>query len=107
MLKKYFSAIVLLSSNLLTMVLAIAFGWNIYILLWGYWTQSVIIGFFTFLKILFAKNAFEIEEVKVAGYSIGSTRKQFYTLGLKVFDAFFFAVHYGLFHVIYAMFLGF
>lgn len=79
--RKYFtdsSSISLLVSNIIVITLAIVQKWDVSTVLWVYWTQSIIIGFFQFLRILSLKN----------------------------FTAFFFAFHYGFFHFIYAIFLA-
>lgn len=79
-MKKYFldsSSISLISSNLIVIILAVTQNWDISTLLWIYWIQSIIIGFFQFFRIF----------------------------SLKIFTAFFFAFHYGFFHFIYAIFL--
>lgn len=80
-MKKYFldsSSISLISSNLIVIILAVTQNWDISTLLWIYWIQSIIIGFFQFFRIL----------------------------SLKTFAAFFFTFHYGFFHFIYAIFLS-
>lgn len=85
-MQKDSSALVLILSNLITIILAVIFSWSIMIILWSYWLQSVIIGFFNFFKILSLKN-YSAERVK---------------LGAAVF----FAFHYGFFHLAYALFLA-
>jgi len=92
------SAIVLLLSNLLTIVLAVVFNWSLIIILWSYWLQSVIIGFFSFIKILSLQN-FSTEGFKSNGRSVLPTT------ATKISTAFFFAFHYGFFHLVYALFL--
>lgn len=71
------SLIILLISNSLIIILAVYQKWDTSTVLWVYWMQSIIIGFFQFFRILF----------------------------LNKFHAFFFAFHYGFFHFIYAIFL--
>lgn len=92
------SAKVLILSNLLTIVLAVAFSWSIIIILWSYWLQSVIIGFFNFIKILTLKD-FSTEGFKSNGRSVSPTT------ATKISTALFFAFHYGFFHLVYALFL--
>lgn len=91
----------LLLSNLATLVSALVFNWNVLTLMWIYWTQSVIIGIFTVLKILTAR-------VQPHG-GIGAQHKtlfKFGTLAAKIFFTGFFIIHYGLFHFAYLIFLG-
>lgn len=78
MIRLDLSAITLILSNLLVISLALIQNWDISTLLWVYWIQSIIIGFFQFFRIL----------------------------SLKTFTAFFFVFHYGFFHFIYAIFLS-
>lgn len=85
----------LVLSNLLAIPLALIFNWNIMIILWAYWSQSVTIGFFNFLRIRSLKQPL-IKKPKIG-------EKQF--MFNNVFMALFFAVHYGAFHFVYAVFL--
>ncbi|HOX26989.1 MAG TPA: DUF6498-containing protein [Candidatus Krumholzibacteria bacterium] len=88
------SSLSLLGSNLVTLVLALVQGWDLATMLWVYWGQSVIIGFFAFLKIL---------TLPLRGAAAGpaTTRSTSGTVAMAVF----FAVHYGLFHFVYSLFL--
>lgn len=100
-LKKIFSdssVISLLFSNILIIILATVQRWEISEILWVYWMQSVIIGFFNFLRILSLKN------FSTKNFSINN-RPAPPTSQTKIFTAFFFAFHYGFFHFIYAIFL--
>lgn len=72
------SIVSLLLSNIIVIILAIAQRWEVSTVLWVYWMQSIIIGFFQFLRVV----------------------------SLEKFHAFFFAFHYGFFHFIYAIFLA-
>src|SRR3989344_8366463 len=60
--------------------------------------QSVIIGFFQFLRILSLKK-FSTENFTINNRPVPST------LRTKTFTAFFFVFHYGFFHFIYAIFI--
>ncbi len=93
------TVISLILSNLLAIGFALAFNLNIMAILWVYWSQSVIIGFFNFFRILSLKK-FSTEGIKVNYKPIEATNKT------KVMMAFFFAFHYGFFHLVYAFFLG-
>lgn len=100
-LKKYFadsSTLSLLFSNILIIILALAQKWEISTILWVYWMQSIIIGFFQFLKILSLKK-FSTENFKINSHPALPTAQT------KAFTAFFFVFHYGFFHFIYAIFL--
>ena len=92
---------VLLLSNLITIVLAVVFSWSLMIILWSYWLQSIIIGFFNFLKIL------TLKESSSQGMTVnGKPASPSAFNGIKIFIAFFFAFHYGGFHICYAFFLA-
>ena len=92
------SSISLLASNIIVIILAIVQKWNVSDVLWVYWMQSVIIGFFQFLRILSLKK-FSTENFKI------NNQPALPTIQTKIFTAFFFALHYGFFHFIYAIFL--
>ncbi len=95
------SAKVLILSNVITIILAVVFSWSLMIILWGYWCQSVIIGFFNFLRILSLKD-FSTKGMKISGVQ----GQPSVTTGIKFVIAIFFAIHYGIFHLVYAAFLG-
>ncbi len=93
------SAKVLVLSNLITIFLAVAFNWSVMIILWTYWLQSVIIGFFNFLRILTLKD-FSTESYLSNGKPLLSIQ------AAKFGSAVFFVFHYGFFHLVYAVFLS-
>lgn len=95
---KDYSAWSLIVSNLITIIWAVIQHWSILEIMWIYWSQSVIIGFFNFIRILMLKD-FSTDGCKLNGKSVEPTRTT------KINIAFFFAVHYGLFHIGYAVFL--
>ncbi len=82
---------ILLASNLATIGLAVLLQWGLLTIMGIYWLQSIIIGFFVFIRILMIglRNA---EHDPVGVFFAG-------------FLAFFFALHYGGFHVGYLFFL--
>lgn len=67
-------------------------------IVWIYWLQSVLIGFFTFIQLLRIKNPDEksltMNNQPISKNSMGCA-------------AFFFLAHYGFFHFVYAIFLLF
>jgi len=79
----------LLATNIGTIGLALGLGWSIMTILWGYWVQSVIIGFYTAIKLI------------VLGQRIENKANSLEGLGLALF----FVLHYGLFHFAYLVFL--
>ena len=78
----------LLLANAVTIALALLQDWPLGTVLAVYWFQSVTIGLFTFVRLLGVP----------AG---GDGRERFKGIAL----AGFFAVHYGLFHLVYLVFL--
>jgi hypothetical protein len=92
------TVISLLLANLLVMDMVVVNGWLIYEILIIYWFQSVIIGFFQFLKILSLKR-FSVDGFKINNHPAKETENT------KNFTAIFFAFHYGLFHFVYFIFL--
>jgi hypothetical protein len=88
----------LLGSNFLTLILALVEKWPLGELLWTFWFQSVAIGIFWFLKILTLKN-FSTDGLTMDDKPVPATIKSRNQM------AFFFLVHYGFFHVGYAVFL--
>jgi hypothetical protein len=88
----------LLFSNIATIFFAITEDWNLFTIMWVYWFQSVIIGFFNFIRIL------QLKEFSTKGFKInGMPAKP--TQGTKFFTTFFFLFHFGFFHFIYLIFL--
>lgn len=88
----------LLISNIFVIALALYQGWNIGEIMWVYWFQSVIIGLFHFLRIWKLEN-FSVKDVTINGAPATDAK------GTKYFFAGFFALHYGLFHFVYMIFL--
>ncbi len=88
----------LLGSNIWVLILYLKDGSDLGTILVVYWIQSVIIGFFNFIRIINLKE-FSTEGFLVNGRAVEPTRKT------KIQVAWFFAFHYGFFHLIYAIFL--
>lgn len=88
----------LLIANIFTLILAITQGWNLLVLMWIYWGQSVIIGIFNFVKIL------NLKDYSTANFKINDKNVK-PSEGTKIFVAVFFLFHYGFFHFGYMIFL--
>ena len=88
------SLLFLLFSNILTIFFAITENWNLSTIMWIYWFQSIIIGFFNFIRIL------QLKEFSTEGFRINGRPAQ-PTQGTKIFTAFFFLFHFGFFHFSY------
>ncbi len=88
----------LLTANFIAIALALYEGWELQELMIIYWSQSVIIGFFSFRRMR------DLKEFSTAGVSSNS-RKPEPTDETKRRMSFFFALHYGMFHCVYLIFM--
>ncbi len=88
------SVVGLFISNLITIVMAVVQGWSLTEVLWVYWAQSVIIGWFNFWRMLGLKE-FSTQDLKMNGQRVKPTDKT------RRQVSFFFLLHYGLFHLAY------
>jgi len=87
------SALSLIISNLVIILLAVVQKWDISVLMWIYWCQSVIIGFSNFARIL------SLQEFSTKGFRINK-KPVAPTKQTQVKTAFFFLIHYGVLHLI-------
>ena len=85
-------------SNLLTIILAVIQQWDVHVLMWIYWAQSVIIGYFNVRRIL------ALEKFTTSGFMINNKPVQRTAEGKRQ-TALLFAAHYGIFHLGYMVFL--
>ena len=88
----------LLLSNAATLAAALAFDWGIGWLLWPYWIQSVVVGWYARRRML-ALQQFSTEGFTSNGRRVPEDE------GGKRSTANFFALHYGFFHAAYLVFL--
>ena len=93
------STLSLIFSNLLVIFFAVVDGISANDVLWIYWSQSVIIGIFNFIKMI------TLKEFSTEGFKQGK-KQMLPTRATAISSAVFFLFHYGFFHVIYAVFLG-
>ncbi len=92
------SALSLVLSNIFTIIVAVIEQWNLSKLLWIYWGQSVVIGYFNWRKIRCLKE-FSTDGLKINDQPLPATKvSQGRVANL-------FALHYGGFHVCYFVFL--
>ena len=89
---------VLILANVITMIFAVAQKWNVTDVMWVYWTQSVVIGLFTYRRIMDLRY-FTTKGMKVNNAPVEPTEAS------KRETARFFLVHYGFFHLVYFVFL--
>ena len=88
----------LVIANAVTLALALIFQWPLSLLLWPYWIQSVVIGYFSGKRML-ALERFSTEDVLVNDQPVEPTEATKHSAVL------FFALHYGFFHLGYAFFI--
>jgi hypothetical protein len=88
----------LIAVNALALALALYLHWTLTSLLMLYWAQSVVIGVASFFRIL------NLERFSTANFTIND-RPVEPTPQLKRRTARFFALHYGIFHVVYLGFI--
>ncbi len=86
------------ASNVLAAVVAIALDWDVIELLWPFWIQSVVIGYYARQRML------QLRDFSVEGLSFGG-RPATETPEDQRSTANFFALHYGFFHFAYLVFL--
>jgi hypothetical protein len=89
----------LVLANLAALVTALWFGWPPSALLWPYLLQSLVIGGFAVRRMLTAPRI-STKGLTSNGKQVPATRAG------RVSTATFFTIHYGLFHVFYAGFIG-
>ena len=92
------SVTILLLSNLFTIGVALYQQWDVAGLMWVYWGQSVIIGYFNVHRIL------DLERFSTRGFRINN-RPVRPTRKTQRETAVFFALHYGMFQLGYLVFL--
>lgn len=88
----------LILANAATLGIAIALEWDIGWLMWPYWMQSVIIGYYAWRRMLLLRD-FSTEGLKSNGRPVPETEAG------KRSTAMFFLFHYGVFHLGYLVFL--
>jgi hypothetical protein len=93
------STLSLVFSNLLVIFFAVVDGISANEVLWIYWSQSVIIGIFNFIKMI------TLTEFSTEGFKQGK-KQMLPTRATAISSAVFFLFHYGFFHLVYAVFLG-
>lgn len=93
------STLALVFSNILVILFAVIDGVTANEVMWVYWTQSVIIGIFNFIRLVTLRE-FSTEGFKKGNKAVLPNRATAISTGI------FFLFHYGFFHIIYSVFLG-
>jgi hypothetical protein len=99
--------IALLCANIITIFIAVAGNWDVATVLFIYWAQSIIIGLFTIISILGADSGALASDI---GRSLEENGRygmfnRYFSRYYKYLIAGFFALHYGLFHWGYFVFI--
>jgi hypothetical protein len=92
------AAAAIVAANAMTLVMGVVLQWSLGSLIWPYWLQSLVIGFFARRRIL-ALQSFSTE-----GFYVND-RPVLPTPETRRSTANFFALHYGFFHAVYVVFL--
>jgi len=92
------STLALILANVVTIIFAVAQKWHVTDVMWVYWAQSVVIGCFTYRRIMDLRY-FTTKGMKVNNAPVEPTEAS------KRETAHFFLMHYGLFHLVYFVFL--
>lgn len=87
-----------IGGNLLSIILATLQSWPMGEVMWVYWAQSIIIGILNVFRML------SLKEFSTEGMIMNNKPVPENEAG-KTLTAVFFAVHYGFFHFVYAVFL--
>jgi hypothetical protein len=88
----------IVASNVLAAVLAIALDWDVVELLWPFWIQSVVIGYYARRRMLLLQD-FSVEGLKFGNRPATESPED------QRSAANFFAFHYGFFHCGYFLYL--
>jgi len=89
---------ILLIFNLITIYFAITEGWSLIEIMIIYWSQSIAIGFFNVIRIL------QLKDFSIEGFKLNNEQPK-PTAVIKILTAIFFVVHYGMFHLVYLIFV--
>jgi hypothetical protein len=102
-----FPVISLIAANVITIALAILGDWDLATVMFIYWAQSIIIGFFAVVSLLGADNGSLGEDLQKPILERGGTEiiAPWFVEFYKILLAGFFCLHYGLFHWGYYAFI--
>jgi hypothetical protein len=92
------SALFLIVSNVITIVIAVLEQWQLSEVIWIYWWQNIIIGFYNYKRIRSLKH-FSAEGFTINKKPVAPTK------ATQGFVAIFFLLHFGFFHLVYLIFI--
>ncbi len=90
--------LLLLLTNLAVIILALSQGWDFVPLIWVFWCQNIIIGFFNWRRMMQLRH-FSTKGLKINGRRVDANVKT------KKSVAGFFSLHYVVLHLVYLVFL--
>jgi hypothetical protein len=101
------SSIALILANLVPLYGAVFAGWNIFSIMFLFWLESAVIGFFTVRKMLKAEgDPASFAQFKINGKVVNQESSKFPNpFSAKLFYVPFFAFHYGMFMFVHLIFL--
>lgn len=92
------STVALIGANTLTLALALWLDWSVSTLLWPYWLQNMVIGWYA------RKRMLALRDFSTEGFTSNDEPVPENEQG-KRSTAGFFVLHYGFFHLVYLIFL--
>jgi hypothetical protein len=104
-IRQYRSGIVLVLMNLIPLVGVLFFGWSGFNIVFLYWSENVVIGFFNVLKMLTVGIMGDPRPVRQGGPDLATLPGRLVALAVTLFSAAFFAFHYGFFTYIHGIFV--
>ena len=87
------SAIALIIANFAPLFGVLFLGWDLFLILFLYWTESAVIGFFNVVKMLTLANTLKLNQENHEGAALQNARKIPFFI-LKIFLVGFFIFHY-------------
>lgn len=108
-IEHFLSAIVLIASNSIPLFGVMLYGWNTFTIMLAYWTENVVIGMVTVLKMMKAQGSFPAQlasMVQLNGVPLSSmTHSGSTNTAERVFLIPFFTMHFGLFTLVHGIFV--
>ena len=96
------SAMLLVFANIVFIIFAIFSNLTLQDVLLVYWSQSIIIGFFTVVRMIVYPSFLDLPKISL-GNEVSAVETN---LATKIGLSLFFIFHYGLFHLVYFFFIG-
>ncbi len=98
--KLSFSAYSLIIANIIPLLGVVLLNWSIFVLLFVYWLENVVIGIYNILKLLRCQVDWKKVDLKITPAFLGIAR-----VLVKFFIILFFIFHFGVFTLVHGIFL--